>query len=92
MKKPEEEINRYTNWKREFLKECYIGRHLKIKWVKNPAPTSTKSSDIIGKSVSYVIIQITDKLLALHSEQGYNISISFNDIYSDNNIKSIEIM
>ena len=97
---PEEEImdikdikDRYINWKQEFLKKCYIGRRLKIKWIKNPAPTSTKSSDIIGKSVNYVIIQITDKLLTLYSEQGYyNISISFTDIYSHDSIKRIEFL
>lgn len=82
----------YANWKREFLKKCYIGRVLKIKYSRNPTPTSTKSRDIIGKSVSCAIIQITDRLLVLYTEYGYTISISFTDIYSNNNIKSIEFI
>lgn len=81
---------RYENWKRKFLKNCYIGRFLKIKWSRNPTPTSTKSRDIIGKSVRCAIIQITDRLLVLYTEHGYVISISFTDIYINNNIKSIE--
>ena len=80
----------YYNWKRAFLKECYVGRPLKVKWIKNPAPTSTLSNESIGGTKKYVITSITDKMLVLESEYGYRISVSFTDIYSHNNIEYID--
>ena len=80
----------YYKWKANFLKECYIGRPLKIDWIKNPAPTSTMSNESIGGRRKYVIASITDKILVLESEHGYRLSISFTDIYSRNNINYID--
>lgn len=73
-----------------FLKKCYVGRPLKIDWIKDPAPTSTMSNASIGGRRKYIITSITDKILVLESEHGYRISISFTDIYSRNNIKYID--
>lgn len=80
----------YYKWKANFLKECYIGRPLKINWIKSPSPTSTMSNESIGGTKKYVITSITDRILVLESEYGYRISVSFTDIYSRNNIKYID--
>lgn len=80
----------YYNWKRAFLKECYVGRPLKINWIKNPSPTSTLSKEAVGGTKKYVITSITNKILVLESEHWYRISVSFTDIYSHNNIKYID--
>lgn len=80
----------YYKFKHAFLKECYIGRPLKIHWIKNPAPTSTMSNEAVGGNKKYIITAITDRILVLESEYGYRISVSFTDIYSHNNIKCID--
>ena len=84
------EADVYYKWKANFLKECYIGRPLKVNWMKNPAPTSTLSKESVGGTKKYVIASITDRLLVLESENGYDISVSFTDIYSHNNINYID--
>lgn len=80
----------YYKWKADFLRECYVGRPLKINWMKNPSPTSTLSKESVGGTKKYVITSITNRILVLESEYGYRISVSFTDIYSHNNINYIK--
>ena len=84
------EPDAYYKWKADFLRECYVGRPLKINWMKNPSPTSTLSKEYVGGTKKYVITSITNRILVLESEYGYRISISFTDIYSRNNINYID--
>lgn len=84
----------YYKWKANFLRNCRIGRVLKIKWIKNPYPTSVFSVGVLNGNESinklYSIDGITDRLLILKETNGTSTSISFKDIYTKNNMKYFE--